>query len=574
MYGGIRKTKGMRKGIISLVNVVVLMVVLIVLNMIASKYYGQWDLTEDKRYSLTEPTKDLLQNLNDQIFVQVLLEGTFPAGFKRLKENASDLLDEFNSYSGLLDIQFIDPSQGSVEQINETREQLSKDGIMPQNLKIMDGDEMTNKLIYPYAIFRKGQRSIAVNMLEPQSAGVSEENSLNNSVSLLEYKFADAIQKLTQTSRANILFTEGNGEFNNSEIADLMMKLREFYNIGRIDLDSTYRIHPEVDILILARPREMIEQKEQFIIDQYIMKGGNVIWLMNKMNVNLDSINVNKFYVAPEYDTGLDDLFFAYGIRLQNNYVLDIECTRIPQVVGSSGGEAQQVLIPWPYHVMAASQNNHPINKNIDRVNLKFPSSIDTIATKENIDKTVLLKSSPYTMYQRNPTRLNFEILRYGLEAEKFNKDPQDLAVLVEGNFRSAFVNRVPASFQEALGQLGETYQKESIGSKQLFVSDADFIKNLFDAGTGKFSPMGYNKWERKSFKGNQSFIMNSIEYMLDQKGVLQARSKEVKLRLLDTVKAKKEKVKWRLINIGSPLLMLLIFGLVYNFLRRRKYAQ
>lgn len=564
----------MRNGLLSIVNVFLLIAVLIIINVIASKYYGQWDLTDDKRYSLTQPTKDLLQGLDEDIYVQVLLEGTFPAGFKRLKENAADLLEEFNSYSGNLDIQFIDPSAGSVEQINQTREQLSKDGIRPQNLSFMDGDELTNKLIYPYAIFRKGQKSIAVNMLEPQTAGVSEETTLNNSVSLLEYKFADAIQKLTLTRRANILLTEGNGELSNSEMAAMMMSLREFYNIGRINLDSTYRIHPEVDVLIVARPREMIDQKEQFIIDQFIMKGGNVIWLIDKMNVNLDSINVNKFYIAPEYDTGLDDLFFKYGVRFQNNYVLDIECTRIPQVVGASGGEAQQVLIPWPYHVMAASQDNHPSVTNIDRVNLKFPGTIDIIETRENLKKTVLLKSSPYTMYQRNPTRLNFEILRYGLEEEKFNKDPQNLAVLVEGEFSSAFENRVPASFQSALDQIGETFQNKSVGAKQLFVSDADFIKNLFDANTGKFSPMGYNKWEQKTYKGNQTFMMNSIENMLDQNGVLQARSKEVKLRLLDTVKAKKEKVKWRLINIVSPLLMLLFFGLIYNFLRQRRYGR
>ena len=193
------------------------------------------------------------------------------------------------------------------------------------------------------------------------------------------------------------------------------------------------------------------------------MRGGNVIWLIDMMNVNLDSINVNKFYVAPEYETGLEDLFFNYGVRFQNNFVLDIESTRIPQVVGSSGGEAQQVLIAWPYHVMAASQNNHPSNNNIDRVNLKFPSTIDTVETREQIKKTILLKSSPYTMYQRNPVRLNFEILRYGLEEKNFNKPQQNLAVLVEGNFKSAFTNRVPASFQDALSQIGETYQELSL---------------------------------------------------------------------------------------------------------------
>jgi len=563
----------MKKGLLSLVNILILIAILILVNLNAARFYGQIDLTEDKRYSLTEPTKDLLSNLQDEIFVQVLLEGTFPAGFKRLKESAGDLLDEFNSYAGNLEVRFVDPSTGTVEQINQTREQLRKDRIAPQNLRIMEGDEMTNKLIYPYAIFRKGQKSIAINMLEPQTPGVSEETTLNNSVSLLEYKFADAIQKLTQSNRANILLTEGNGEFDNTELADFMMKLREFYNIGRINLDSTYRIHPEVDILIIARPRELFDLKEQFILDQYVMKGGNVIWLIDKMNANLDSINVNKFYVASEYDYGLDDLFFNYGVRFQNNFVLDIECSRIPQVVGTSGGKAQQQLFPWPYHIMSASQNNHPINNNIDRVNLKFPSTIDTVETRGNINKTILLKSSPYTMYQRNPVRLNFEILRYGLDEDKFNKEPQNLAVLLEGEFKSAFANRVPASFQSALTELGEEYQDQSIGSKQVFVSDAEFIKNLVNENTGQVSPMGFNKWEGRTYKGNQSFIINTIEYMLDQNGVLLARSKEVKLRLLDTVKAKKEKLKWRLINILLPLVGLVFFGLLFNVLRKRRYA-
>lgn len=563
----------MKKGLLNIVNVIILLAVLILINVIASKFYTQIDLTEDKRFSLTEPTKELLSNLEDEIFVQVLLEGTFPAEFKRLKESARDLLDEFTSYTGNMEVRFVDPSSGSIEQINQTREQLRKDGLTPSTLSYQDGDELTNKLIYPYAIFRLGQKSVAVNLVEPQTPGVAKETTINNSVSLMEYKFADAIQKLSQRSRANILLTEGNGEFESEEMADFMMKLREFYNIGRINLDSTYRIHPEVDIMIVPRPREKFTQKEQFILDQYIMKGGNVIWLIDKMNVNLDSINVNKFYVAPEYDYGLDDLFFSYGIRMQNNFVLDIECTRIPQVVGASGGQAQQVKLPWPYHVMSASENNHLINSNIDRVNMKFPSSIDTVQTRENIEKTILLRSSPYTMYQRNPVRLNFEILKYGFDEEKFNKGPQNLAVLLEGNFRSAFVNRVPSSFQDALIQLGETFQEKSVGSKQLFVSDAELIKSRFNSRTGKYSPMGYNHWEQRTFKGNQSFIMNSIEYMLDQKGVLLARSKEVKLRLLDTVKAKNEKVKWRLINILLPLLVLTLFGLIFNFVRKRKYS-
>lgn len=563
----------MKKGLLSIVNVVILLALLMLINVIASRFYTQIDLTEDKRFSLTEPTKDLLTNLEDEVFVQVLLEGTFPAEFKRLKESAKDLLDELSSYTNNIEVRFIDPSLGSVEEINATREQLRKDGLVPQTLSYLEGDELTNKLIFPYAIFRKGQKSVAVNMVEPQSPGVAKETTINNSVSLLEYKFADAIQKLTQSGRANILLTEGNGEFESEEIADFMMKLREFYNIGRINLDSTYRIHPEVDIMIVARPREQFTQKEQFILDQYIMKGGNVIWLIDKMNVNLDSINVNKFYVAPEYDYGLDDMFFNYGIRMQNNFVLDIECTRIPQVVGSAGGQPQQVKLPWPYHVTSATENNHLINYNIDRVNMKFPSSIDTVQTRENIQKTILLKSSPYTMYQRNPVRLNFEILKYGMDEEKFDKGPQNLAVLLEGDFRSAFMNRVPASFQEALTQLGETYQEKSVGSKQLFVSDAGFIKSIQNARTGKYSPMGYNRWEQRVFKGNQSFMMNSIEYMLDQKGVLLARSKEVKLRLLDTVKAKKEKVKWRVINILLPLVMLLLFGVIFNFIRKRNYA-
>jgi len=562
-----------RKGSESILQIILVLAILVVVNVLANIFHGQIDLTGDKRFTLTDATVDLLEEQEEPILVQVLLEGNFPSGFKRLSTATKEMLQKFNNINGYIDYDFTDPLEGSVEDINARTQELAKDGIMPTSLEFREGDEMTKKLIYPWAILSYGQRRILINLLEEDNPNLSKEEILNNSVSLLEYKFADAIQKLKLTEKPNVLFTSGNGEFKDEQLAALNKSIQAFYNTGRLNLDSVVQIKPEVNLLIVAGAKTAINLKNQFKIDQYIMNGGKVIWLTEKLNVSLESIARNKFYVPDVYDTELDDMFFKYGVRVQPNLILDLECSKIPQVIGEQGGKPQTQLFHWYYHPLIASKSNHPVVKNLDRVNMYFPSTIDTVKTNGDLKKTILLESSNYSRFQMVPMRLNFEILRYEPDASKFDKGPQPVAVLIEGEFESFFKNRVSQESQATLEKIGSVYRDISLPTKQLFVSDADFAKNIFDVNSNRISAMGFNNWDKQIYGGNSDFMLNAIEYMLDQKGVLAARSKEVKLRLLDTVKAKEERTKWQGINLVLPLIILALFGIGFQFFRKRKYA-
>ncbi len=551
----------------------ILTVILILVNAIANQWNGHVDLTDDKRFSLTQPTKDLLTELREPIYVVIFLEGEFPAGFTRLQNSTIDLLERYQSYAPQIIYEFVNPSEGSLEDINARRQELSKDGILPLTLSIGEGDQLTRKLIYPYAIFSLGSRQVIVNLLEKDVPGIPEEVVLNNSVSLLEYKFSNAIQKLTLDKKQNIVFTEGHGELERRQTARFETLLRQYYNTGRMNLDSTYWINPEIDLVVVAKPRTAFDQRDQFLLDQYIMNGGSVMWLIDQMNVNVDSIGRNQLYIPTVYESGLEDLWFKYGFRIQPNLVLDLESSRIPQVVGTAGGEPQYELFKWPYHVLSFPLTNHPIAKNLGRVNLLFPSTIDTIKTPTPVEKHILLQSSPYTRYQLSPVRLTFQILQEDLRAELFNKEPQPLAVLLEGEFESAFKNRVGQDMLSVLQDIGVPFKEKSLRTQQLVVSDGDIANNVLNVKEQSFYPLGYNKFEGKTYSANETFLLNAVEYMLDEKAILTARSKEVKLRLLDTIKARGERTTWRAINIGLPIVLLLLFGVLYRVIRRRKYG-
>jgi gliding-associated putative ABC transporter substrate-binding component GldG len=490
-----------------------------------------------------------------------------------LQTATKDLLDEFKGINNKIQFVFEDPTQGDRQDVMNRREELAKLGIVPTSLQYYDGTQTVTKAIYPFAIINLSNRQVAIPLLEEQQPGVDENIILNNSVSLLEYKFADALQKVQDVEPKNIVFTKGNGELPLQNTYALEKQLRKFHNTGRIDLDSVTYLSDEIDLLIIAAPTQPYSLKDQFKIDQYLMNGGKIIWLIESLDADLDSISKYKYYVPRDINHGLGDLLFKYGVRIQPNLILDLESTRIPQIVGMQGDKPQTQLFTWPYHPAIYPESKHPIVKNLDRINMFFPSSIDTIKTEGNIKKTILLRSSPYSRLQFNPVRLNFEILKSPFDPANFTDGYQPVSVLLEGEFESAFKNRVSEDFKNTLKTLDQEFKSISKPTKQLIVSDVDFTKSLVNSRTQKSEDIGFNKWEVRYFKGNKDFINNAVEYMLDEKGVLQARSKEIKLRLLDKVRTKQEKSKWQAINIGLPLLFLFIFGILFNWWRKKKYT-
>lgn len=556
-------------------NLISIVAIIVLINVIGQFIYTNFDFTGDKRFTLSEPTKKLISQQKDVIFVKVLLDGDFPAGFKRLQQSVLNTLDQFQSLNPKIDYILEDPMNGSVETVNANIEKLREEGIAPVNLFIGEGSSRTTKKIYPYAILNFGKRVYVVNLLEPNAQGISEEEALNNSIALLEYKFANAIQKLNAQRKGNIVFVSDKGGIDDFHLASLYKQLNQFYYVAKTNLDSAYRIVPEIDLVIVAKPQRNFNRKNQFVLDQYLMKGGKIIWLIDKVDVNLDSINKYKMFTPRLYDLGLDDLFFKWGIRVNSDLVQDLQCTRIPQVVGFEGDMPQIQKFPWFYDVLVNSVSDHPIAKGLSDISMSFVSTVDTVKTEPGIKKTILLTSSKRSKFQMYPMRLTYQILQYNPEVALFNKQYLPVAAMVEGQFTSFFKNRLTQESEAMLNKIGEKFiDKSQKEGKMIFVGDGDFVKNEYNSKSGEFTAMGYNKWEDYRFSGNEDFILNSVEYMLDDAGILSARSKRVKLRLLDNALLLNNKLLWQGLNIGLPVILLGIFGIGFNYYRRRKYIK
>ncbi len=557
----------------SFVQLLLIAGILIFANILGSYFYGHLDLTEENRFTLTQPTKNLLKSIKEPVTVRILLEGEFPAGFKRLQNGVKEMLDDMRSETGYIEYSFENPNIGSAKEISMRREELAKDGINPMALTIKGAGETERKVVYPFAIVNYGGRSYPVNLMENQVPGQPQEVTLNNAVATLEYKFANAIQKVIYNNHPKIVFTTGHGELSEMQTADLERTLRQFYQTKHMVLDSFSSIKPDVSILIIAKPRTAFSEKDKFKIDQYAMNGGKVMWLIDRMNGDLDSMSRSGRFMPTDYPLNLEDILFKYGARIQPNMVLDMECSYIPLRTGAQGNGQQFEKFKWFYHPMVSPKSNHPIVKSLDRLNLLFPSRVDTIRTKTALKKTVLLESSDHAREQFSPVEINFEILRYDADPSKFDKKKIPMGIMLEGVFPSLFENRVTPEMLEGLNQLGQPFKEKSNPTKMLVVADGDIAANFFDAKNNQPFPTGYNRFMNYTF-ANKDFLLNAVEYMLDENGVIEARSKEVKLRLLDEQRLKSEKTKWQIINIILPLVLLSIFAFIFYFVRKRKYTK
>jgi ABC-2 type transport system permease protein len=548
---------------------------LVVFNVILQflPFHIQWDATSDKRFSLTDATKKMVRGFSDDVTIECYLEGEFPAGFQRLQTALKDLLNDMRAQNTHIQYAFSNPAKGSVQEINQMRENLKKDGILPVNLSVKSAEKTEEKLIFPYAkIFHKGTH-VVVSLLENQTAGMSQDVILNNSLSLLEYKIANAISKLQAKDMPIIGFTEGHGELNQYETFDIEKSLKEFYITTRINLDSIVQINPKVKCLIIARPRGKFSEKDQFKIDQYVMNGGKIVWSLDRINAATDSLMGRKEFLPTDYPLDLDPILFKYGMRINPNILLDMVCSRVPLAVGMIANKPQFELRPWYYHVLSFPRSDHPIVKNLDAVQLYFPSTIDTVNIKTNVKRTVLLTSSETSRLQYLPLTLDLNIARAQPNPADFPKQFQPLAVLSEGVFPSLFQNRVTPEMTATLAELKTPFKGESTKTKMVLIADGDVMCNDANPRDQSYKPLGMNKYEKYLFS-NKAFMLNVIEYLLDNNGVMEARGKEVKLRLLSKQRVKEDKIFWQMLNLVLPLLLLGAFGLGFTFWRKRKYAR
>ena len=559
----------------TLVQLLLVTVLLLVVNALADYLPGRIDLTEEKRYTLAASTARIVESVDDPVYIEVLLEGQFPAGFQRLRDAVEELLIDLGDINGEIEYAFSDPADGNVDEVNENRERLRRLGVTPVNFRVQAAEGSSERLLFPYALINyKNQRTV-VNLLENDVPGQSPEVALNNSVSLLEYKIGNAIQKLLRTRRPVIGYVTGHGELSELQTRDLSRTLAPYYDIARFSLDTMPPFGPEaIGALLVAKPQRTFSERELFILDQYIMRGGRVVWMLDRLQVNLDSLQGRSNFIPRDYELGVEQLLFRYGVRVEPNLVLDLQSTPVPIVVGQVGNAPQFERRPWPYHVLATPNPSHPITRSLQPVNLFFPSEIDTtVRTKLPLKRTALLTSSPNALVRFSPVRVDLETARYDLDRELFTKSGVPLAVLLEGRFTSPYENRLGSGFAEALDQIGQSYRATSEPTKMIVIADGDVAKNLADPANDAFKPLGYNRFADYVFD-NKPFLVNALEYLFDDGGIIEARNREIKLRLLDTPRAQAEAGYWRLLNVGLPLVLLVVVGLAYRYLRRRRYAR
>lgn len=562
-----------------IIQFAILAAIFLLLNVVAANFYHRIDLTKEKRFTLTPATQQMLKNLDDVVYVKVFLQGEFPAGFKRLRNATLDMLKEFRAYSGnRVEYEFVDPFEGisDTKQREQIFNQLSEKGLEPRRL-VENKDQYSEKVIFPGALLSYKGRELPANLLL-QQLNTGAEETLNNSIALLEYNLANTIQKLQRNTKPSIAFLEGHGELPLDEVRDAMVSLSTYYQIQRLDITKNLYIPPKFWTLIIARPTQKFEEVNKFKIDQYIMNGGKVLWLVENMATDMDSLQSNNgSFLSLDYGLNLEDQLFKYGARINFDLVQDLQCSKIPLAVGRDPyGNAQQLeLFPWTYFPVITDANpNHPITKNMSGVLLQFAGTIDTIETKKNnIKKTILLSTSPYSRANSAPIKVDVNEVRSKPNPQEFNAGSKPVAVALEGKFPSLFKNRLdPATLQMIDTIPDVSYREESDYNKMVVISDGDVIRNDYDAKRGQTTPLGYYKYTGETF-ANKDLIVNAIEWLNDDNGIIAARNKDIKLRLLDKPRVAEGKLQWQLINILLPLALVLLFGLAFNLWRKRRYA-
>ncbi|OFY83824.1 MAG: gliding motility-associated ABC transporter substrate-binding protein GldG [Bacteroidetes bacterium RIFCSPLOWO2_12_FULL_35_15] len=546
-------------------------IIVILLNFVGSFVFHRFDLTSEKRYTLSDATKNLLGDLNDVVYVKVYLDGDeLNAGFKQLRTSTKEMLDEFRAYSNEnIEYEFINPSANpDKKQQNEVYKQLFNKGLQPFNVEDKTESGTTQQLVWPGAIVSYKGREMPWQLLKTQ-LGEAPEAQLNNSVQALEYEFASCIRNLSIAVRPTIGFLDGHDELDTLSVKDISESLGKFYKIKRVKINEQLKGLSGLSALIIAKPDSAFTEKDKFIIDQFVMKGGKILWAIDPLYTSIDSLRKNGGTLAVPYDLKLEDMFFKYGVRLNPNLVFDMQASAIPINKALRGQQARLELMPWILSPLITPTGNHPIVKNLDLIKFDYVSSIDTVAA-QGIKKTILLRTSKYSKIINSPVRIDLRMVNMQPDETQFMDSYQPVAVLLEGEFESVFKNRMAPNIvnDSAIG-----FKDQGVNNKMIIISDGDIIQNDYQYSTGKAFPLGFDKYTNRTY-GNKNFILNCINYLCDDSGLISVRSRELTLRLLDKKKLKNERVKWQLINTLLPLFIILFFGIINDRIRKRRYTR
>jgi ABC-2 type transport system permease protein len=540
----------------------------------------RWDLTSEKRFSISETTEVILKDIDDIVYIKVYLEGQdLPSEFNQLKRETSILLEELRSFNKNIEFEFINPLDTDDEKSkSEILGQLANKGLIPTTILIQEDDGVQEKVIVPGALLSHNGKEVAIQLLK-NNIGSNPEENLRESVNELEYEFMNAMRKTSSFVKPTIGFIIGHKELPKEEIEDFAIGLNEHYIISQFDLRElpidSLTGEPSIakklqalngfQAIIIAKPRKKFSDLDKYFIDQYIMGGGKVMWLVDGVYAEMDSLsNTGEMLAYPMRELGLEDQLFRYGVRINSNVIRDIQCAKIPLNIAEVNNQPQWQLMPWYYFPIVIPDSKHSITNNLDAIKLSFSSSIDTIKTK-GIKKTILLQSSNYTGLNNAPARISLQSALTPPKEEHFKAGRKTVAMLLEGKFTSVFKNRSKPKNNSI------PFREEGEPSRMIVVSDGDIVRNHIQ--NGKPLPLGYDRYEKMQY-ANKKFLLNAIDYLLEDNAVINLRSRELKLRLLDKTKIDEEYNYWKAFNTVLPIILVLLFGFVSVWLRKRKYAK
>jgi ABC-2 type transport system permease protein len=539
-------------------NSLFLIIGLIVLNFINQSFYKRFDLTQDKRYTLSKTTNKIISKINKRLFITVYLEGDFPSEFKRLQAETRQYLEELAAKNSLIKIHFENP--------DNQREDLIKKGMMPSQLTVEEDGKLSEAIIFPWAEINFGNRTKIISLL-PNAIVASQEEQLQKAIENLEYSFSKAINSINQKEQKKIAFLTGNGQLDDIYLISFLTKVSQKYRLAKFTLNAVAK-NPQktldnlnkYDLAIIAKPTQKFTSEEKFTLDQFIANGGKTLWMIDNVQADQDSLlNSGKMMAYPR-DLNLTDLLFSFGIRINTTLIKDLYAAKIALATGIVGKQTQFQNLDWLYHPLVGGNPNNAITKNIAPVRLQFANQIDTL--KNNIRKTPLLMSSPLTQKIGTPTIIELQSIADEPLEKEYVSGNQLFAVLLEGNFNSAYKNRVKP-FETSL------FKENATNNKMIVIADGDIAKNQILKG--KPTDLSRDKWTNEEF-GNKDFLLNAVDYLLDDTGLMELRNKTLKINILDKQKAFKERTFWQFLNVVLPLFLLFAFGFVFNYLRKRKY--
>lgn len=559
------------------------LVIIIFLNVIGYFFFARIDLTQEKRYTLSESSKKLMSNLEDIVFIRCYLEGDIPSEYKKLRNETKEMLDQFRAYNPDIEYEFVDPNGfENAKDKNEFYQRLFEKGFSPLLTTSTNNNSQVQQYIFPYLEITYKGRTTIVPLISSKN-GFSSDGIVNASIENLEYNLYTAIRSVATQQRGKVAFLYGHGEWQVENIWDFISSLNEYYTVDSISINEklnalTERVYDSVnpnlvkiknkfDCLVIAKPTSIFSYKDLYLIDQYIMHGGKVLWLVDPLLVSMDSLQTQANTFAISNFTGVDDILFRYGVKLNTNLVTDMQCAKIPIVTGQyQNNTPQMTYYPWNFFPEISPNANHIISDKISPVKMEFASSIDT--TNSPAKKTILLSSSNRTRVLNSPVNVSLQMLKQKQDASLFNSGAKDVAILLEGEFSSAFKNRLTPEM-ELNSQMA--YKDFSDTTAMIVIADGDVVRN--DFMNGQLLPLGYDKYTRKMY-GNKEFLVNCVNYLCGDEDLIPLRSREVIMRRLDVAKIEREKTAWQIVNVAMPIVIIVLFGVLLAVLRKKTFTK